>query len=344
MKKIKLIGLLAVFAILGAGYYINMLEAAGKEKKTMRLAVVTPEDRSLTKGLYKFQEIVEEKTNGEINVEVYPNGVLGGDREVLEGLQLDTIQGTTMSTGPIAQFAERYQIFDLPFLFPDRESAYEVLDGPVGDQLLNDLEDQNLKGLAYMENGFRQLTNNKKEISNVEDIQGLDIRTLENGLHMSIWNQLGANPTPISYTELYLALEQGTVDGQENPVGNVTTANFYEVQEYLTKTNHVYNASAFMVSKPFWDSLTEGQKSVMSDAAIESRDYQRKLNKEESEEGYDLIEKKGMKVTELSKKERKEMVEAVQPVYEKYKSIVGEDLLNQVFEDANGFPLEELKN
>ncbi|WP_431803500.1 DctP family TRAP transporter solute-binding subunit [Halobacillus andaensis] len=344
MKKITLIGLLVVVAIWGAGYYINTLQAAGKETKTMRLAVVTSEDRSLTKGLYKFQEIVEEKTNGEINVEVYANGVLGGDREVLEGLQLDTIQGTTMSTGPIAQFAERYQIFDLPFLFPDRESAYDVIDGPVGDQLLDDLEDQNLKGLAYMENGFRQLTNNKKEISNVEDIQGLDIRTLENELHMSIWNQLGANPTPISYTELYLALEQGTVDGQENPVGNVTTANFYEVQEYLTKTNHVYNASAFMVSKPFWDSLTEDQKDVMSEAAIESRDYQRELNQEESEEGYDLIEKEGMTVTELSEKERQEMVEAVRPVYEKYESILGEDLLNQVFEDANGFPLEELEN
>ncbi|UOR10229.1 DctP family TRAP transporter solute-binding subunit [Halobacillus amylolyticus] len=330
MKKITLSLFLVGMAVICSACSIGTLGASGEEVKTMRLAVVTSEDRSLTKGLYKFQEIVEKKTNGKINVEVYPNGVLGGDREVLEGLQLNTIQGTTISTGPIAQFAPRFQIFDLPFLFPDKESAYDILDGPIGDELLKDLPEQNLIGLSYMENGFRQLTNNVKEIDSVEDIEGLDIRTLQNELHMDIWSELGANPTPISYTELYLALEQGTVDGQENPVGNVVTANFYEVQQYLTKTNHVYNASVFMVSKPFWESLTEKQREIMSKAAIQARDYQREINQKESEEAYDFLREKGMTITELAEEQRQEMIEAVQPVYEKYKPVVGEDLLNKV--------------
>ena len=168
---------------------------AKTSEKLMKLAVVTSEDRSLTKGLVKFGELVESKTNGSIKVEVYPNGQLGGDREVFESLQFGSIQGTTMSTGPIAQFVPKFNVFDLPFLFPNSEVAYEVLDGKIGSDLLAELESQNVIGLNYWENGFRHLTNGVKEVKTPDDVKGLKIRTLENDLHMDIWSELGANPS-----------------------------------------------------------------------------------------------------------------------------------------------------
>lgn len=300
------------------------------EPKKMRLAVATSEDRSLTQGLYEFQEIVEEETNGEIDVEVYPSGVLGGDRKVLEGMQLNTIQGTTVSTGPVAQFAPIFNLFDLPYLFEDRETAHETLDSSIGEELLEELPEQNLVGLNYWENGFRQLTNSQREIDSLEDVKGLDIRTLENDLHLQLWNELGANPTPMSYTELYVGLEQGTVDGQENPVGNVVNDNFYEVQPYLTETNHVYNASLFALSKPFWDSLSDNEKTIVEDAAEEAKEYQRDLNEEESEEGIDFLEEQGVTVTELSDSEREDFEEAAQPVYDTFTEEHGSEELDRI--------------
>ncbi|WP_088104459.1 TRAP transporter substrate-binding protein [Halalkalibacter urbisdiaboli] len=301
------------------------------EPKTMKLAVATSEERSLTKGLFKFKEIVEEQTGGSIKVEVYPNGQLGGDREVLEGLQLGSIEGTTVSTGPVAQFSPRFTVFDLPFLFPNTETAYEVLDGPIGEELLGDLPEQGIIGLNYWENGFRHLTNDVREVATVEDIKGLKIRTLENELHIDMWKELGANPTPMAFTELFAGLQQGVVDGQENPAGNVTTMNFFEVQQYLTKTNHIYNASVFMISESFWSTLTDEEKEIVKNAADEAKDYQRALNQEEDVQAFEQLVEEGMTITELSEEEAQKLFE-VQPVYEKYSSQIGEEFVNQLID------------
>ncbi|MGO4886734.1 TRAP transporter substrate-binding protein [Anaerobacillus sp. MEB173] len=301
-------------------------------QKVMKFAVATPDERSLTKGLYKFAEIVEEKTEGSVKVEVYPNGVLGGDREVFEGLQLGSIEATTISTGPVAQFAPRFSVFDLPFLFPTAEVAYEVLDGPLGEELLGDLDSQGVVGLNYWENGFRHLTNNVKEVKSIDDIKGLKIRTLENELHIDMWRELGANPTPMAFTELFAGLQQGVVDGQENPVGNVTTTNFYEVQKYITKTNHIYNASVFMISEGFWNSLTEEEQQMIKEAADEARDYQRELNQQEDIDAFEFLTEVGMTITELSPEEMEKIVEKVQPIYEKYSSKIGEEFVTNILE------------
>ncbi|ARK31212.1 DctP family TRAP transporter solute-binding subunit [Halalkalibacter krulwichiae] len=307
-------------------------DADSKGTKTMKLAVVTPEERSLTQGLYKFQEIVEAETEGSIKIQIYPNGQLGGDREVLEGLQIGTIEGTTISTGPIAQFAPRFSMFDLPFLFPTADIAYDVLDGTIGTELLEDLPDQGIVGLNYWENGFRHVTNNVKEITSIDDLRGLKLRTLENELHIDMWRQLGTNPTPMAFTELFAGLQQGVVDGQENPVGNVTTSRFYEVQNYLTKTNHVYNASVFMISKGFWNTLSEEEQLIISEAADEARDYQRKLNQKEDKEAFVFLEKSGMTISEFSVEELQKGFKLVQPVYEKYSTRIGEELLSELLE------------
>ncbi|MGG7618387.1 TRAP transporter substrate-binding protein [Bacillus coreaensis] len=304
-------------------------------EKLMKLAVVTSEDRSLTKGLVKFGELVESKTNGSIKVEVYPNGQLGGDREVFESLQFGSIQGTTMSTGPIAQFVPKFNVFDLPFLFPNSEVAYEVLDGKIGTDLLAELESQNVIGLNYWENGFRHLTNGVKEVKTPDDVKGLKIRTLENDLHMDIWSELGANPTPMAFTELFAGLQQGVVDGQENPVGNVTANKFYEVQKYLSKTGHVYNASPFLISKDFWNTLSDEEKKAVQEAADEARDHQRELNQKEDEDGYKFLTENGMTVTDITDEEKEAFLEKVKPVFEKYSASIGEDFVDELLAEIN---------
>ena len=339
MKKALSYIFILCFVLLAACSQETNEDVEGAEKsqsadgKLMKLAVVTNEDRSLTKGLVKFGELVEEKTNGSIKVEVYPNGQLGGDREVFESLQFNSIQGTTMSTGPIAQFVPKFNVYDLPFLFSSTETAYKVLDGEVGTELLKELESQNVIGLNYWENGFRHLTNNVREVTSPDDVKGLKIRSLENDLHMDIWSELGANPTPMAFTELFAGLQQGVVQGQENPVGNVTGNKFYEVQKYLTQTGHVYNASPLLLSRDFWNSLTEDEKKAVQEAADEARDYQRKLNQEEDETGFKLLTENGMTITELTEEQKNEFFEKTQPVYEKHASSIGEDFVNKVLEE-----------
>lgn len=305
------------------------------EVKVMRLANATPDDRSLSKALYLFEERLEEETDGSIDVEVYTNSVIGGDREVFEGMQLNTIQGASMSTGPIAQFADSFNVFELPFLFANEEEAYEVLDGDVGDRLLDELNEQNVIGLNYWENGFRMLSNNVREIKTVDDVKGLDIRTLENEWHMELWSELGANPTPMNYGELYIGLEQGTVDAQENPVGNVVNSHFYEVQDHLTVTNHIYNASPFMVSKPFWESLTKEEQAAVQRISDEVQQEQRKMNQQEVEDSFAIVKEKGMKVTELSEEELERFREATSQVRERYIDKYGDEWLKQIEAETN---------
>lgn len=298
--------------------------------KVMKLATANAKDRSLTRGLYKFGELIEAATNGSIKVEVYPDAQLGGDLQVYEALKIGSIQGSTMSTGPIASFAPRFNIFDLPFLFKDTDTAYRILDGEIGQELLNDLPATGVIGLSYMENGFRDLTNSKREVKTVDDIKGLKIRTLENKLHIELWKTLGATPTPLSFTELFTSMEQGVVDGQENPSGNVLLNKFYEVQKYLTKTGHVYNASPFIVSKKFWDELTDEEKEAVKKAALEATEWQRQENIKESNDAYAKLVEQGMVVTELSAEEKAKFVEVLQPVYEKFKPEIGVDLVDKM--------------
>ncbi|KIL35817.1 ABC transporter substrate-binding protein [Cohnella kolymensis] len=307
-------------------------EAPKGEVKVMKMATANAKDRSLTRGLVKFGELVEKETNGSIKVEVYPDGQLGGDIQVFEAMKIGSVQGSTMSTGPIASFSKRFNIFDLPFLFKDAETAYKVLDGDIGQELLSELPAAGVVGLGYMENGFRDLTNNKREVKSPDDVKGLKIRTLENELHIELWKTLGATPTPMAITELFTALEQKVVDGQENPSGNIKLNKFYEVQKYVTKTGHVYNASPLIISNKFWEQLSDQEKEAIKKAAAESITWQRAENQKESKEAYDFLAQNGMTVTELTPEEKQKFVDALKPVYDKFKPTIGEDLVNKLLE------------
>ncbi|MFG6147824.1 TRAP transporter substrate-binding protein [Halobacillus sp. B23F22_1] len=306
--------------------------ASGGEEKVIKAGIGLNDDHPQYKGLLKFKEIVEEETDGAIKVETYHSGQLGDDRSMTEALQLGSQEVTIPSTAPLANFVSDFSVFDIPFLFPNEQVADEVLDGEVGQDLLTKLEDQDLVGLTYWENGFRDLTNSKRAVASVDDFDGLKIRTMENDLHLDAFKELGANPTPMAFTELFTALQQGTVDGQENPYATIYLEKLYEVQEHVSDTHHIYSPFVFLMSKSFYDGLTEDQQTIMKDAAVEAGQEQREMNREANEEYLQSLQDEGMEYTEISDEDREEMVETVQPVIEDYKEKIGEETVDKVYQ------------
>lgn len=305
--------------------------ASSGETKTIRAGIGLNDKHPQYKGLLKFKEIVEEKTDGAIKVETYHSGQLGDDRSMTEALQLGTQEVTVPSTAPLANFVPEFSVFDIPFLFPNEQVADKVLDGEVGQKILKKLESQDLVGLAYWENGFRNLTNSKRAVEGVEDFEGLKVRTMENDLHLDAFNALGANPTPMAFTELFTAMQQGTVDGQENPYATIYLQKFYEVQKHVSNTKHIYSPFVFLMSKKFYDGLTDEQQKIVKEAAVEAGKYERKLNREANAKYLKKLQEEGMTFTEISDEERAKMKKAVQPVVDEYKGKIGEDIVEEVY-------------
>lgn len=302
------------------------------ETKTIKAGIGLNSEHPQYKGLLKFKEIVEEETDGAITVDTYHSGQLGDDRTMTEALQLGTQEVVIPSTAPLANFVPEFSVFDIPFLFPNEQVADAVLDGEVGQELLTKLEDQNLVGLSYWENGFRDLTNSERAVETVEDFEGLKIRTMENDLHLDAFKALGANPTPMAFTELFTAMQQGTVDGQENPYSTIYLQKFYEVQKHVSNTHHIYSPWVFLMSKSFYDGLTEEQQKIVKDAAVEAGNYERELNREANDEYLQKLQEEGMEYTEITDEARQEMVDAVAPVVEEYKSKIGEETVEKVYQ------------
>jgi TRAP-type transport system periplasmic protein len=302
------------------------------EVKTIRAGIGLNDQHPQYLGLLKFKEIVEEKTDGQIKVETYHSGQLGDDRTMTEGLQLGSQEVTIPSTAPLANFVPEFSVFDFPFLFPTEEVADKVLDGEVGQKFLKKLEDQNLVGLAYWENGFRNVTNSKRGIATVEDFKGLKLRTMENDLHLEAFRALGANPTPMAFTELFTAMQQGTVDGQENPYATIYLQKFQEVQKHVSNTNHIYSPFVFLMSKSFYDGLTTEQQQIVKEAAVEAGLYERQLNREANSKYLADLQAEGMTYTEISEAEHARMKEVVQPVLDKYADKIGKETVQEVYD------------
>jgi tripartite ATP-independent transporter DctP family solute receptor len=299
------------------------------EKRIMRIGIGLNEDHPQYKGLEKFKEELNKRVDT-IDVQLYANSQLGDDRSMMEGLQLGTQEGTCPSTAPIVGFKEEFKVFDFPFLFPDEAAADKVLDGPIGQELLDSLSDVGIKGLVYWENGFRNLTNRDVPVRTPEDMKGLKIRTMENPVHLAAFRALGANPTPMAFGELFTALQQKTVDGQENPIATIYYNKFYEVQGYTTLTKHVYSPFVFMISQKFWDDSTpEEQKAIMEASKI-ARDYERKLNREANESLAIELEKEGMTVIKLTPEEQKAFMDKAQTIYPEFAKGKVADLLERV--------------
>ncbi|QNB46340.1 DctP family TRAP transporter solute-binding subunit [Thermanaerosceptrum fracticalcis] len=282
----------------------------------LKLGHVLNESSPFHKGAVEFAKKVETKSNGKLKIEVYPSAQLGNDRTLAEGLQLGTVDMSVSGTATVTGFVPRLQVFDLPFIFRDAEHAYKVLDGPIGSEVLKDFEAKGIVGLAFWENGFRHVTNSKKIIKKPEDVKGMKIRVQEIPLHVSFWKQLGADPTPMAWTEVYTALQQGTVDGQENPVQTIYTQKIYEVQKYISMTGHVYAPAVIMMSKKTYDKLPADLQKIVVEAARETATYERNYIKELEDKAIKELPGLGMQVEMNPDKEA--FKAAVQPVYKEY--------------------------
>ncbi|MDR3331171.1 MAG: DctP family TRAP transporter solute-binding subunit [Synergistaceae bacterium] len=287
--------------------------------KVMKIAHTLPESHFTQWTLIEYiKKPVEEKTNGSIVVEVYPNAQLGGDRQATEAVQLGTIEMTATAAAIVSGFETQFTVLDFPYLFKDKPTAYRALDGELG-QRLNDLlpKGQGMRNLVFMENGMRHVTNNRGPISKPEDLKGLKIRTMENPVHQATFKILGANPTPINFGELYTALQQKTVDAQENALPMVFSGKFYEVQKFLSLTGHFYAPSVLLINEDFWQSLTDEERKIIQDAAVIYRDNHRRVNSEEEVKLLDEIKSKGlMTVNELSPEQKAAFVEATKPLFD----------------------------
>ncbi|MDN4071890.1 TRAP transporter substrate-binding protein [Fictibacillus terranigra] len=308
---------------------------SGIQQRTIKAGIGLNEDHPEGQGMIKFKELVEKKSGGKMKVQNFFSATLGDDQKMTEALQGGLQEVTVPSTSPLVGMIKEYGIFDFPFVFNTEEEAYAVLDGKVGQELLKKLPEHNLIGLGYWENGFRNLTNSKHPVKTAEDFKGLKIRTMQNEVHLDAFKKLGANPSPMAFSEVFTALEGKTVDGQENPLATIKSSKYDEVQSYLSMTKHVYTPFVFLVSKKFWDGLSEEEQKIMKDSAVEAGKYQRDLNRKENEKALKDLEKAGMKVNEVSDAEKEKMKEIIKPVTDKYAKKFGEDLVNQMMDEVD---------
>ncbi|MEH7436648.1 TRAP transporter substrate-binding protein [Neobacillus drentensis] len=338
MKKLlSIVALLSMVLLSACGGGSSSKTSAGESGGSKKAAEVvklkvghTLSDTShYQKGMEKFQELVKEKSNGTIEIEVFPNGSLGGERDMIEGLNVGSVDMVLTSTGPMSGFAPEVTVVDLPFLFRNEDHAHKVLDGKIGDDLRSKVETtMGVKTLAWWENGFRNITTGKTAVEKPEDLKGIKIRTMENDIHMDTFREFGAQPTPMSFTELFTALQQGVIDAEENPVPVIMTSRFYEVQGNLTMTRHFYNPSLLLMSTNKFDSLTNEEKKVLEEAAVEAGKYERQVVQDMEKQYISELKEKGMKVIENPNLES--FKEAVKPVYKKYESVFGKELIAEI--------------
>nr|WP_273421351.1 TRAP transporter substrate-binding protein [Halomonas sp.] len=269
-------------------------------------------------GAEAFKETLERLSDGAFTVTEHASGSLGGEREMIEGLQIGTVDVVITSSGPLGNFVPETYVLDLPFLFENYDQARCVLDSEIGDELLAKMSDHGLVGMAWSENGFRHLTNSQREIASPADAEGLRVRTMENAVHQEAFRQMGARPTPMAFPELFTALQQGTVDGQENPITVIVATNFWEVQDYLSLTGHVYSPAIVLGSPILLDSLSEEERDWFMQAAAASVDATREEVSRLEREGVALLEANGMTVrTEI---DPAPFQQAVEPAYEIFTS------------------------
>nr|WP_315427525.1 TRAP transporter substrate-binding protein [uncultured Albidiferax sp.] len=321
MKRLVLKTIVAAVAV--AAFGSASAQAIGE--RSIKFTTANPEGHPLVMGMHKFADIVAAKSGGKIKVNLFPGGVLGGDGPVVSALQGGTIEMASMNSGILASQVKEFGVFDFPFMFSSSKQADAVVDGPFGKQMHAKLEAKGLVGLTYWELGFRTITNNKRPITKVDDIAGLKLRVIPTPINVDWVKALGANPTPLAFGEVYAALEQGAIDGQENPMTVIASNKLFEVQKYATLTNHQYNPQSVLISKKFWDTLNPAEKKILSDAAVESTAYQRQQARLQASTALEAAKKGGMQVTELPPAELEKMREKMRPVVAKFGVTVGQD-------------------
>lgn len=339
--KTNLIKILCI-ALAGTFFQAGVATAQDVQKRTIKFGHLNNTDHPMSMGARKFAELVKEKSDGKITVREFPASQLGNELQQQSALQGGIQEMTAPAPTSLAGVVKEFGLLDFPFIVSNFKQADELLDGPLGRALLNKLPEHGLIGLGFWDLGFRNITNSKHPITKGEDLQGLKIRVIPNPVFIETFKTFGANPVPMAFAELYSALEQKAVDGQENPLSVISSNKFYEVQRYVSLTNHVYASNILLVSKKFWDKLSEDERKILEEAAEEAIVWQRGVSRDIASKALGELESHGMTSNEISDDELIKMKSKLDLIYEKF-SVDYEPELIKLF-NSEISRISEIKN
>lgn len=319
MKRLFIKSVLATVAMAAMG----LASAQDIRERTLKFGTNGNDGHPSVAGMKKFKESVEAKSGGKIKVQLFVNGTLGSDQATLSAIKGGTVEMAVMNSGILASEVKALEVFDFPFLFANEKEADAITDGPIGQKMHAMLADKGIIGLSYWELGFRNITTGKRAINKVEDIAGLKLRVIPNAINVDWVKALGANPTPMPFPEVYAAMEQGAIDGQENPISVIATSKFYEVQKYMVLSNHQYNPQSVIFSKKVWDGLNAAEKKIIDESADEAVKVQRQAARAAVANNLELLKKNGMTVTQLPPAEVAKLRDKMKPVIDKHSASAG---------------------
>ena len=326
--------LVAILATATTTYAPSLLAQTTPERN-LRLGICIAEEHPLGQGSNRFAQILEKSSGGKIKTKLFPACQLGSETQQIAAVRGNVQDMTIVSSAPLATIIKEYMLFDLPFLFQNEKEADTVLDGKLGQRLLDLAQSKNMIGLCYWENGFRQLTNSRRPVEKMEDMDGLKLRVMQNPVYIEAFKAMGANATPMPMPELYSALETKAMDAQENPIANIHANKMNEVQKYLSLTSHAYAPYVVLVSKKLWDKMDAREQKNMRSACHEARDYQRNLIRTLSASLLDDLKTKGMTVTPITESEMARMRATTKPVFDKFTQQIGPDVVTQAQREIN---------
>lgn len=318
----------SAIAVAISGLVCGLVAPTVSAQTTMRISVSTAQNSHQGTAIDTLAKEVEARSNGRYKIKTFYAGALGAEREAIEAVQLGTQELTWTSTGPIPNFVPEVKILDVPFLFRDYAHARAVLDGQIGQEMLKKFDDKGFKALAWGENGFRHMTNNKRPINAPDDMKSLKMRTMENPVHIQAYKGFGIIPTPMAFSEVFTALQQGTVDGQENPLSVITANKFEQVQKYLTLTGHVYSPGIFLMNKAVFDKLPAADQQIFLDAAKVAAKANRDRVDADEKTAVDYLRGKGMQVIDNVDKSKYQA--ALAPVFADFEKQFGKPALDRI--------------
>jgi len=316
MKRLFIKSVIASVALVAMGL-------GHAQERTFKYGLNSPEAHPAVAGMKKMAELVAAKSGGKMKLQLFLNGSLGSDQATLSALKGGTVEMAVMNSGILASEVKALELFDFPFLFANEKEADAIVDGPIGKKMHAALLDKGIVGLAYQELGFRNITTGKRALNTVDDIAGLKLRVIPNAINVDWVKALGANPTPMPFPEVYAALEQGAIDGQENPISVIAANKFWEVQKFVGLTNHQYNPQSVIFSKKVWDTLSAGDRKIIEDSALEAAKVQREAARASVAANLELLKKNGMTVTQFPPAEVTKLRDKMKPVIDKHSAALG---------------------
>jgi len=304
-------------------------------ERTIRMSTGVGKTHPIGLGMTKMAQCAAEKSGGKMKLMSYHDNALGNDTTASQQVRTGSLEMVLTSTAPLVGAIPQLAVFDLPFLFTNEREADQVLDGKVGDSFAPKFATAGLVNLAYWENGFRNVTNSRRAVTKVEDMQGVKLRVMQNKVYLDTFSALGSNPVPMAFSEVYSALETNTVDGQENPITLIDNMKFYEVQKYLSLTRHSYSPVAVLYSKSLFDKLSSAEQATLRECAIVGRDESRRIGRAQENTTINALKSKGLQVNEISSAEMARMRERVKPVVDAQVKVIGEETVHAVMAELS---------